>query len=361
LREDNVRKIWSEAELDAALADLNNDVAEEDDGLAFARASLLAAAGGEEAPPETRRAGPWRWLAVAAAVVTLVGGLAVGASVLSSPAPEPARPAVTLPDLDRPLAPGEFRYAQKLVWVAQIVFGQPAQLQQKIELWIPADPAGVWHRRTMWTGAVSGVEAPKVQINLTPRDEYGPGGRFPDDTAAGWQQPDAAFVAALVPDRAALAKRLTNESSARWKDNRFAATDSLTMVRSVLELGLAPKDVRLALSQAFGDVPGAFVVPGHAPDGRPALVLGAKDTGQRLYLDQATIQLLAWDSPVPPPMITRSSDIPVTSEAPPPSYQHVPVTTTVALPTTTNLRPVVPATVTGPQAVYTFAITRTSG
>ncbi|WP_410615624.1 hypothetical protein [Amycolatopsis sp. lyj-109] len=372
MREDNnVRKVWSEAELDEALTDLNNDVGE-DDGLAFARASLLAAAGVEEAPPaEPRRAGAWRWLAVAAAVVTLVGGLGVAAALWTPDPPETSRPAA-LVDLDRPLVPGEFRYAQKLGWSPEIMFGRPAWVQQKVELWIPADPAGVWHRRTMWTGVVQGLgpEASKdVQVNLTPKDEFGPGGSFPGDPPTGvvdprwntplqkWLQPDAAFVAALVPDRGRLAKRLALDTITRTDNGRqHTPTESLTMVRSVLELGLAPKNVRFALSDAFGDVHGGFVTSGHAPDGRAAMVLIAKDSDQRLYLDPSTAQLLAWDAAQPTPAIIRSDQVPLTTTSiPPPSAPNSRTTTTE------RPKPPTPEMLGEPAATYSFAITRTSG
>ncbi|WP_086849241.1 hypothetical protein [Amycolatopsis kentuckyensis] len=371
MREDNVRKIWSEAELDAALEDLNNDVGDEE-GLAFARASLLAAAGVEEAPPAgSRRAGAWRWLAVAAAVVTLVGGLGVAAAVWTPDPPETSQPAA-LPDLDRPLAPGEFRYAQKLGWSPDLIFGRPAWVQQKVELWIPADPAGVWHRRTMWTGVVHGIEAETskdVKVNLTPKDEFGPGGLFPGDPPDNgvakphwntplqkWLQPDAAFVATLVPDRGKLLKRLALDTITPADNGRqHTATESLTMVRSVLELGLVPKDVRLALADAFRDVNAAFVVAGHTPDGRPATILGAKDSNQRLYLDPATAQLLAWDAAQPTPVITRSDQVPLTTSRQRPSY------TPPAATTETQQLPPPPGKPDAPAATYSFAITRTSG
>lgn len=369
MREDNVRKIWSEAELDAALADLNSDVGE-DDGLAFARTSLLAAAGVEEAPPaEPRRTGAWRWLAVAAAVVTLVGGLGVAATVWTPDAPETSQPAA-LPDLDRPLAPGEFRYAQKLSWSTEIIFGRPAWVQQKTELWIPADPAGVWHRRTMWTGVVHGLDAKvsqDVKVNLAPKDEFGQGGVFAGDPPTSgvvkphwntplqkWLQPDAAFVASLVPDRAKLVKRLALDTITPTDTGRpHSATESLTMVRSVLELGLVPRNVRFALSDAFSDVNSAFVAPGHTPDGRAATILGAKDSGQRLYLDPATAQLLAWDAAQPAPSITPSNEVPLSTSPRPPSSTNTPVTEESQKPPPDKLGE--------PAATYSFAITRTSG
>ncbi|WP_410593236.1 hypothetical protein [Amycolatopsis sp. lyj-23] len=357
MREDNVRKIWSEAELDAALADLNNDV-EADDGLAFARASLLAAAGVEEAPPAgPRRSGAWRWLAVAAAVVTLVGSLGVAATLWTPDPPAISRPAAPV-DLDRPLVPGEFRYAQKLGWELQIRYQQAVWVQQKVELWIPADPAGVWHRRTTWTGVVQGLgpaDAQHVQVDLPPKDEFGPGGGFPGDYQAPgastppgrtppqkWLQPDAAFVASLVPDRASLATRLKYDPLNNFYDGReHSATEALTMVRSVLELGLAPENVRFALSGAFGGVTGGFVVPGHTPDGRPAVVLGAKDSDQRLYLDPATAHLLAWDGGQPAPAITSTPN------------------STPSWTTTERQKP--QRRPGDPTSVYSFAITRTSG
>ncbi|WP_410630503.1 hypothetical protein [Amycolatopsis sp. cmx-4-83] len=384
MREDNVRKIWSEAELDAALSDLHAD-ADADDGLAFARASLMAAAGTPEAPAP-RRTGTWRWLAVAAAVVTLVGGLAVVTSLRPSD-PEPARPAATLTDLDRPLEPGEFRYAQRLSWIPETANGRQFHAQRKVELWIPADPKGIWHRRTMWTGAVKDLrDGEAARIDQAPTDEYGPGGRFPgeprpDGTTSpnwktpfrNWLSPDAALVASLVPDRTTLAKRLKSDTIDSTDDGRaHTPTESLTMVRMVLELGLAGKDVRFALRDALTDVSGVFAKPGHTPDGRPATVFETKDTSQHLYLDPATAQLLAWDFPpgTPQTTTTRPSGIPLsTSELPPnhggPSSSTIESTPNSAVPppmATTSLPPPIPPQFQGaPETVYSYAITRTSG
>ncbi|WIY05080.1 hypothetical protein QRX60_15010 [Amycolatopsis mongoliensis] len=372
MREDNVRKIWSDAELDAALSDLHGDVGE-DDGLAFARASLMAAAGVPAPPPERRRSGTWRWIAVAAAVVTLVGGLAIVTS-LRTPAPEQARPAGTPLDIDRALTPGEFHYAQKLTWLPGLLYNRPVMIQQSVEQWIPADPTGVWHRRTRWTGAVRGLdESSKVQVNLQPFDEYGPAGRFasggPDlggqvsprwnTPFQNWLTPDADFVASLTPDRAKLLERLnfdTIDQSGSGKAH--TPTQALTMVRNALETGLVRKDVRFALRDAFSDVSGAFVTPGHTLDGRPATVLITKDTDQRLFLDPTTAQLLAWDehtgfTPTP----DRSNEVPRSTTLPPPIGSSGPPTTTK----TTPESPAGPLPTKDLQTTYSFAITRTSG
>ncbi|WIX86205.1 CU044_5270 family protein [Amycolatopsis sp. DG1A-15b] len=367
MREDNVRKIWSEAELDAALADLNSDAGSGDD-LAFARASLLAAAGVEEAPPAgPRRSGAWRWLAVAAAVVTLVGGLGVAAALWTPEPPEMSRPAAALPDLDRPLAPGEFHYTEMRAWVTQTSNGIAAKVQRRIELWIPADPTGLWHRRTTLTGHwVDGRTEPLPG----PVDEYGPSGVFPghpdfsgqnkpfwNTPFVNWLSPDAAFVASLVHDRQKLRKRLqfdTIDIADPGKSRAHTATESLGMVRSALGVGLLPPDVRSALAEALAEVPGIAVVPHRTtPDNRPATVYLAKDTGLRLFLDPATARLLAADTS-PAMTTTTRNEVPKSTTPAPPRSEAVPNTTTTEFPLTPN-RPEAPDT------SYSYAITRTSG
>ncbi|GHG38346.1 MULTISPECIES: CU044_5270 family protein [Amycolatopsis] len=368
MREDNVRKIWSEAELDAALADLNSDV-EEDDGLAFARTSLLAAAGVEEAPPaEPRRAGAWRWLAVAAAVVTLVGGLGVATAVWTpDPEPELSRPAAST-DLDRPLAPGEFRYTEMRDWTTQAGPGFADKVQRRIELWIPADPTGVWHRRTTLTAAGHWADGRTGEPLPGPVDEYGPGGVFPGHpnfagmTRQGWVtplvnwlSPDAAFVASLVPDREKLRQRLrydTVETTDPGGGRAHQPGQSLAMARSALGTGLLRPDVRFALLDALAAVPDIVVAPHSAtPDGRPATVYFARDIGQRLYVDPATARLLAVDSS---PTAITTSRIELPKSTTPVTPSSVPNTTTTQLRPTPDRRDV-------PDVQYSYAITQTSG
>ncbi|MET8852633.1 CU044_5270 family protein [Amycolatopsis sp. NPDC004625] len=357
MREDNVRKIWSEAELDAALEDLHADVGD-DDGLAFARASLLSAAGVEEAPPAgPRRSGAWRWLAVAAAVVTLVGGLGVAATVWTPDAPEPARPAVALADLDRPLAPGEFHYTEMRDWTTYTVPGFMAKVQRRVELWIPADPGGVWHRRTTLVVDPRRSDGGTGTPLPVPLDEHGPGGVFPGQHNLVWLTPDAAFVASLVPDRQQLAQRLASDTldvNAPGKGRPHSVTEMLGMVRSVLETGLARRDVRFALLDALASIPGIYVAPHQTtPDQQPTTVYVAKDTGQRLFVDPATARLLAADT-APTPVIIRTKGIPLTTPLPPPSSVSVPNTTTTQF-------PVAPQRPETPDTQYSYAITRTSG
>ncbi|SFW60005.1 hypothetical protein [Amycolatopsis australiensis] len=352
MREDNVRKIWSDAELDAALADLHDD-AGEDDGLAFARASLMTAAGTPEAPPQRRRRGSWRWIAVAAAVVTLVGGLAVVVS-LRPPAPDPAGPAVQPVELDRPLVPGEFHYTQKLAWVLQPGVGRNFRLQQEVELWIPADPAGVWHRRSKWTGAIRdwSPEWGRYEISRAAFDEYGPGGVFPGQPPANWLTPDAAFVASLTPDRAQLAKALSRDIHT---PSGTLAGAALASVRNVLALGLVRSDVRLALRDTLIAFPGVKAEPSLTPDGRPATVISAADTDRRLYLDPATARLLATTDGGASPANTEA---PVSTSPMQPSSTSEPRTTTNA---PVPVFPPRPEKFTEPEAVYSYAITRSSG
>ncbi|MDS0133592.1 MULTISPECIES: hypothetical protein [unclassified Amycolatopsis] len=369
MREDNVQKIWSEAELDSALEDLNTDVGD-DDGLAFARASLLAAAGVEEAPPtRPRTSGAWRWLAVAAAVVALVGGLGVAAAVWTPDPPETSRPAGPAADPDRPLAPGEFHYAEQRDWTTYFGKTFAIKAERRVELWIPADPTGVWHRRTSLTAQPHWADGRSAEPLPEPVDEYGPGGVFPgrpnfsgetkpfwNTPFTNWLSPDAAFVASLVPDTEKLLKRLrfdTVDVKDPGQGRAHSATESLGMARSALATGLLRPDVRFALIDALAAIPNILVVPQRTtPDNRPATVYVAKETGVRLFVDPATARLLAADIS-PATVITGRTEVPISTGVPPPS--------SVAPTTTTTRFPVAPDRQDAPDAQYFYDITRTSG
>lgn len=361
MREDNVRKIWSEAELDAALEDLHG-AEDAGDGLAFARATLMTAAGIGEAPPTgPRRSGAWRWLAAAAAVVILAGGLGVAAALRT---PEASRPAAALPDLDRPLAPGEYHYTDMRELTYRPVDGYPGKIRQRVELWIPADPTGVWHRRTTVTGLPA---APgKLAAPLPgPVDEYGPGGVLPglpdytgttkpkrDPRVTNWLSPDAAFVASLVPDPQKLLTRLRFDpvdNNDLGRSGAHLAGQSLAMARSALETGLLRPDVRFALRDALAEVPGIAVThEPMAPDNRPATVYLAKDIGLRLFLDPATARLLAVGSS-PIPVVTHNNEVPRSTAR-----------TSESLPVTTQF-PLSPDRPDAPDTLYSYAITTAAG
>jgi hypothetical protein len=372
LTEDNVRQIWSDAELDAALGELHSDVGDED-GLAFARATLLAAAGAEpEEAPKPRRSGSWRWIAVAAAVVTLVGGFAVAAEVLNPGGPAPVHPAATPPDLDRPLAPGEYHYSRQEYWYPVGSSFHVAFVQQQVELWVPADPAGMWHRRRGMTGRVVGRLDDDDRAKIPPMsgadvDEYGPGGVFPGPGGGPflWQTPDARFLESLTPDETALRDHLVGTS-------RYPS-EQLRQAASALTPGFPAKDVRVALCKALANLGGiqAYPDPVRAPDGRQSLAFLAPSTQDTLYVDPTTFVAIAI-TPYPPPL----HQVPVGGSTPPtagdptetlkpaaPQSTSVSMTTLQSFPkTTTSQGPPPPSGQQSlrPPTMYYFAITRGS-
>ncbi|WP_326956998.1 CU044_5270 family protein [Amycolatopsis sp. NBC_01286] len=360
MTDDNIRQIWSDAELDAALADLHDDVGDGD--LTFARTSLLAAAGAEPetppAPAESR--GAWRWIAVAAAVATLTGGLVVATQLTNrDPAPAPIAPAATLPGLDDlrgvdlPIGPGEFRLTTSSSWMAADKGANPkTYVGMQARLWIPADPAGDWHLRSTLTNTPTGLQVPVPRLEPVPvhnTDTTGAGGIFPGmyggpDFQGSWDAPTALFVTSLPADVQALRAQLTNAQAGvgtpvrRGEENSPGAV--VQMVRKTLELGLARGDVRVALWRALAGVEGIVTTPGMpSPDGRTGIGFTAKDGGT-LIADQATAQLIGYTLPlkesiggpgiqssevVPPDSSTSNEPrVPIMTTIPPPHSPHQP-------------------------------------
>ena len=371
MTDDNIRQIWSDAELDAALDELHHDVGD-DDGLAFARASLLAAAGAEpEEAPKPQRSGSWRWIAVAAAVVTLVGGFAVTAEVLTPGAPDPVHPAATAPDLDRPLAPGEYHYSRQEYWYPVGNSFEVAYIQQKVELWVPADPAGMWRRRTGMTGRVVGRLTDEDRAKIAPMsgadvDEYGPGGVFPNVSGGTlpWPAPDARSLEALTPDETALSNHLFGTSRYPGEQLRQAA--------SALTPGLPAKNVRVALCKTLANLGGIQAFPDtvRAPDGRQSLAFLATSTQDTLYVDPTTFVAIAI-TPYPPPRQvpeggstpTMAGDPTETVKPPAPLSTSTSMTTSQSFPKTTTLQSPPPPSgqrPLQPPTMYYFAITRGS-
>ncbi|WP_329054426.1 CU044_5270 family protein [Amycolatopsis sp. NBC_01488] len=323
MADDNVRPIWSDAELDTALADLHADPGSDDD-LAFVRTSLLAAAG---APPEKEPAarpksrGSWRWIAVAAAVAALTGGLVVATQVTDR---EPAVVTPAVPGLDQlrgtdlPVSPGEFRHTTSSMWFrTKGPGGEPAgYLGTLTELWIPADPATPWHLRSKASNDLPGLAVPAPHLNPVPlhsEDQLsGPGGLFPTagynlpaGFAGSWNIPTAKFIATLPADADRLRTRLLADRSTTSHSPSPETPNSpalvIRMAYQVLETGLPRGDVRVALWRALSRIDGIVTAPGtRAPDGRTGIGFTARATGETLIADPATAQLIGRTEPPDP-------------------------------------------------------------
>ncbi|GAA2788973.1 hypothetical protein [Crossiella cryophila] len=182
-------RVWSEDELDTALAELRPEVSPDPEALAAARARLLTAAQ-LPAPAQLPAAIPAkspapaaipaqlpaaipplipaqarprratrRWLLAAAAVALVTTG-ALLAQPFSGGGTADARDvlatAARAGDGDRPLRPGEFRYVQTRSWDAASADRDGktySYLEETLrETWIPFDETGEWVSRERQTG-----------------------------------------------------------------------------------------------------------------------------------------------------------------------------------------------------------------
>lgn len=305
MNDDTVRHLWSDAELDEALAALHpHETATDRTELDRARASMMRAAAAVSestepvVPQRKKRSGAWRWIAVAAAVALVTGGVVVVRELATAPTTlAPAGPAAPA---DRREAGAPFthvvtKYSRTVLVSGSSVFRVPEQ----VDLWIPADPSGVWKRR--WTRA-----EPPTLLGGDPRDsaklpgpsqaeESAPGGRFtrdarfPGDAAAstqlGWSQPTPDFVAGLPTDPNQLTNRLLKDrippelspagdgplpqplNYGAPKDPSPITYPSATgMVLNVLASGYASRELRGAFVKAMDNPVLGFQLVQDAPD-----------------------------------------------------------------------------------------------
>jgi len=350
---DSIRKVWSEAELDEALADLHSGPETRQDELSRARAALLRAAGEVEddllpatAPPVKKRPAAWRWIAAAAAAALVSGGGIVATNVFTGDnGPAPAAPVTLAPaddvlkDLhgsDLPLAGRQYWLSTESVWTTRIgkKSGVIYQTHEIHERWLPSD----WSLRHMtrfrrtgevrwikgdyetarsagdlipgaevvtgWEGAhpppvggpASTSEAPpKPSSTTTSSPPEAPVSTQRDNpTGTSWMILDKEFLDALPTDPAKLLERLRGDNP---DGEANTAPEMFRMALSVLRSSHGYGDLRVALCKALAKVPGITVETNViTPDRRPAISFSVREPDQikTFVVDLATAHLTSY-------------------------------------------------------------------
>jgi hypothetical protein len=325
---DNVRAMWSEDELDEALAALHSPDAPDERALGRAKAELLAAAGARtpapSAPPAAhpRRRRGW-WAAAIGTVVAVVAGVLVVQTVQfedsmpSAAAAEKLNSAADkITSVDEPLGPGQYRYIATHAWWMATIANKPPKrsysylAENLLETWVPADQKQEWLWRRDVTGArkwVSGTEA-QARADGYPIDEAGwpegewrapcgdwfaeEEGREPCSQPGSWGLPDAEFLAALPRDPDRLYDRLRADTSGKGSDPDL---EMVVCVADLLRTALAPADLRASLYRVLAKVPGMQITEQVANlDGQRGTAFGVSAKGMRhdVIIDPATGQFI---------------------------------------------------------------------
>lgn len=302
--EDSVRDMWSEDELDRALATLGAGGAPDERAFGRAKAELLAAAGAgvpqvRPVVPDRPRRRRGRWAAAVATVAAIVATVLVVQVVRDDALPSAAAErlnaaADNINTVDEPLGPGQYRYVATHAWWMRNIGKDFTYLAENlIETWVPADETQPWLSRSEATGArkwVVGTEEgaraeglpvdedePRVEQQAPCGDWSAEDERRKVCTREGsWQSPDAEFLASLPRDPDQLYDRLRDDVGDRGEAH------VVTYVADVLRSGLVPADLRAALYRALGKVPGLEITEEIANlDGQKGTAFGIVDDGQR--------------------------------------------------------------------------------
>ena len=300
--QDNIRNMWSEDELDRALATLRP--AEDGDERAFVRtkADLLAAAGAREPAPEAKPRRRRRWVAAVATVAAMVAGVLVVQTIRSgdhmpnAAAEQLNAAAAKINAVDEPLGPGQYRYVATHAWWMRAGEGKVFLAENLQETWIPATDDRPALERSRETGAYKWVtgdeEAAREQGLLptpgAPQDSTRP----PCGEDCGWQVPSHAFLAGLPRDTNQLYDRLRADTDGRGPDPDL---EMVVYVADVLRSGMVPADLRAALYRVLGLVPGLEITEQVANlDGVKGTAYGVSADGQRhdVIIDPETGQFI---------------------------------------------------------------------
>jgi hypothetical protein len=310
---DNVRAMWSEDELDRALAALRPPTEPSARTHSRVKAEILIAAGAREpVTPEPRPKRRWGWWAGSAATVAAV---AAGVLIVQTVQFDHTIPSAAAEQLnsaadrtgatDEPLAPGQYRYLATHAWWMASGTDYAYLAENLLETWLPADQKQEWLWRRDVTGArkwLAGNETDN-QIHETgwPEGEWrapcgdwyaAEEGRRPCTQEGGWQVPTAEFLAALPRDPDRLYERLRKDTEGKGTD---ANLEMVVYVADVLRTGQVPADLRASLYRALAKVEGLQITEQVANvDGRKGTAYGISAAGERhdVIVDPATGQFI---------------------------------------------------------------------
>ncbi|MEU5697100.1 CU044_5270 family protein [Actinosynnema sp. NPDC020468] len=294
-------ELWTDGELDRALAD---QPAGPEFGAA-ARARAVARMDEAFAEPSSRR---HRWVAAAAVVTLVVGGMfavraldhppAAGAAASLEQAAEGARKSP-----DDPLAAGEYHYLARHSWdlaSGRTRAGAPlgVLVHEVRRTWIPGDRSAEWLERSStvdWKWVLGSQEQAETEgddgllgaLHRTTGERKGPCGDFPGDNGelggtpddgtpcaerqGSWHDPAPPFLAALPLDPDALYSQL--DSAAHGN-----AAEALSLSAGVLSAPDASPALRAALYRALIRLPTLEITENAADlDGRTGVALGVLD------------------------------------------------------------------------------------
>lgn len=340
---ENIRAVWSEEQLDEALAALQPATDLSQRTFDQAKTELLVSAGGSAAAAPSRpRRRLGRWGATIAAVGTaaaVVAGLLVVQAVRSDGGTTAASErlniaADSINTVDEPLGPGQYRYIATHAWWMTTSQKYNYLSEHLIETWVPADQKQDWRLTRRMTGAhkwISGSEANAKEDGLAlegpnePEEtKQAPCGdwaaeednREPCTTPGSWQYPTAEFLTSLPRDPDELYDRLSADTEGRGKDESL---EMVVYVADLLRTGLAPADLRAALYRALGKVPGLEITEEVANlDGKKGTAFGVSAAGERhdVIIDPATGQFIGerqvaeqgWEG-IPPGTVTGYTSV----------------------------------------------------
>ncbi|QUH04804.1 CU044_5270 family protein [Saccharopolyspora erythraea] len=336
----NTRTMWSERDLDSALATLHSDVDTDPNTLDRTRGMLMRAAENPgEAPsvpdaddgviPIARPKRTWRsWLTVAAAAAALaVGVTAVQSVSFTGEAPrisqavagtlsDAAQKADAIHSQDQRPGPGQFRYVSHHGWemvTFQGGYGTFGVLAENVrDHWIPADEKQEWLERRDTTGREKWVKGTREEAEAAGIDVYASwwpegehkapcGDFYPSQSAdggpppcagkPGWGKPTQEWMATLPREPEALYATLRSTADSPYDD---PVMDNYQMVYNVgvtLQTGQVPADLRAALYRTLAMIPGVEITEqGVNLDGRQGVAIGIADNDQRyeMIIDPAT-------------------------------------------------------------------------
>ncbi|MFE6611479.1 CU044_5270 family protein [Amycolatopsis sp. NPDC057786] len=332
----NIRKVWSEAELDEALAGLHAEPETRQDELSRARATLLRAAGDVEdellpvtAPPVKKRPGSWRWIAAAAAAALVSGGGIVATDVFTADGgPDPAAHSTAtqgedaleaLHGDDFPVRDDQFRLVTESTWTTHVTdAGLVYQTHEILERWLPPHSWMPIKTRLTGTGEIRwvkgdyqlakqhGVSLPRPSSHVTlaqagpPRTtttaQVPPPVKTSEDrlpSESGWTDPTPEFLSELPADPTKLSERLRRDGL--WPDGRSpdqvnSTPEMFEMAFKVLRSSQGFGALRVALCKALARMPGIDVASVVTPGGRPAVsfTVALPDRTRTFVVDRAT-------------------------------------------------------------------------